>query len=248
MGGKIKARLRKIGKSLKAVRIWQLLLVLIPLCFLAATLLRFDHLKMVELRRAVIDADTAIGIVSAAGGAEEEIKAAEDGVAAALVELKSFTASHIVVNVVEENGRSRITFGTGPFYLEQTYLLAANRAIQEVETTIASDANPNGNIYEAVRQICQPQAIANGWAWTSQPYLECWTSELAKYPTSDGLDPNVITAAVPSTELYRRSYLSPVWTPSWAGWVCLACILLAIIIAIRFLIWAVVWIALLFVG
>ncbi len=231
MGGKKSNRIREfLRKSFKAVHTWQLFLILIPLIFFTATLLRFDHLKMVELRSAVLAADAA--------GDEAAIEQT-------LTALKEFVYSHTVINVVEDNGVQSVTFGTGPFYLEHQYIKAANAAIEEASSSLASDTNPNGNIYAAVAAICQPQAIANGWQWSDQPYLDCWTSELAKYPESDISD-NHLTANVPSTELYRRNYASPIfsWTP--AGLAIVACIILALIIVVRLIVWLVLKLALVF--
>jgi len=230
MGGKIRNGLRKALKPFRAVRTWQLLLILIPLVFFTATLLRFDHLRMVELRDAVLKADEA--------GNDEEIERT-------LTELKEFVFSHVVVNTAESNGVRSVILGTGPFYLEQQYLRAANAAIEAAGSQMVDDKNPNGNIYAAVAAICQPQAIANGWAWYSQGYLDCWTSELDKYPASENLGVE-LTADVPSTELYRKNYASPIWAPTPAGFAGLACVILAIIIIVRLLVWCVLNLALLF--
>lgn len=233
MGGKAKNHIRESLKSVKAVRTWQLFLLLLPLLFLTATLLRFDHLKMVDLRAAVIEADQ-IG-----DDAKTE---------AALTALKEFVFTHIVVNTTESNGVQSIIFGTGPFYLEQQYRRDANAAIAAAENTLIDDSNPNGNIYAAVAGICQPQAIANGWQWYSQGYLDCWTSELAKYPTAEELSPTLISASIPSTELYRRDYASPLWSPTPAGFAVLACTILAVWITIRIVVWLVLRIALAFLS
>lgn len=215
---------------MKSVRTWQIVLILIPLLFFTATLLRFDHLKMVELRGNVLAADEA--------GDEEQIQQA-------LEDLQEFVFTHIVVNVYESNGKQEIIFGTGPFYLEGQYLRAANAAIEEAQSILADDSNPNGNIYAAVSAICQPLALANGWAWYSQPHLDCWTSELAKYPASDNLSVE-LTADVPSTELYRRNYASPVWAPTPAGFMVLLCLILAVFVAIKLIIWLILQISLFF--
>lgn len=230
MGGKRTNHLKQALARLKRIRLWQLLLILIPLLFVAATLLRLDHLKMVELRDAVLAAD-----------------AAEDDAAiqSSLVALQEFVVSHIVVNIAEQNGVQSIIFGTGPFYLEHQYLRAANAAIEAAEAEVVDDSNPYGNIYAAVSAICRPLAIQNGWAWNSQPYLDCWTSHLAEYPASDNLEIN-LTANVPSTELFRHNYASPIWAPTAAGWVILLCILLTLVILVRFVIWLILKIALLF--
>ncbi len=230
MGGKISHKLKDALLKFKAVRTWQLALILIPLIFVAATLLRLDHLKMSELRTAVLDAD-----------------AAEDDAAieTSLRSLQEFVFSHIVINVVENNGIQSIVFGTGPFYLEHQYLRAANAAIEASEAELANDANPNGNIYAAAQSVCRPLAIANGWAWNSPGYLDCWTTELAKYPTTDSLDTQ-LTANIPSTELYRHNYASPIWAPSAAGWVILLCVVLFLVIVIRLIIWGILHLALFF--
>ena len=230
MGGKRTNHLKQALARLKRIRLWQLLLILIPLLFVAATLLRLDHLKMVELRDAVLAAD-----------------AAEDDAAiqSSLVALQEFVVSHIVVNIAEQNGVQSIIFGTGPFYLEHQYLRAANAAIEAAEAEVVDDSNPYGNIYAIVSGICRPLAIQNGWAWNSQPYLDCWTSHLAEYPASDNLEIN-LTANVPSTELFRHNYASPIWAPTAAGWVILLCILLTLVILVRFAIWLILKIALLF--
>ena len=230
MGGKRTNHLKQALARLKRIRLWQLLLILIPLLFVAATLLRLDHLKMVELRDAVLAAD-----------------AAEDDAAiqSSLVALQEFVVSHIVVNIAEQNGVQSIIFGTGPFYLEHQYLRAANAAIEAAEAEVVDDSNPYGNIYAAVSAICRPLAIQNGWAWNSQPYLDCWTSHLAEYPASDNLEIN-LTANVPSTELFRHNYASPIWAPTAAGWVILLCILLTLVVIVRFVIWLILKIALLF--
>lgn len=230
MGGRKTNRLRDfIHKTFKAVRTWQLILIFVPLVFFTATLLRFDHLQMASLKATVMDADEA--------GNESEIERA-------LTELRNFVYSHTIINVAENNGVQGIVFGTGPFYLEHQYIRAANAAIDAASNQLVDDSNPNGNIYAAVAAICQPQAIANGWAWSDQPYLDCWTSELAKYPESDNLDIQ-LTANVPSTELYRYNYASPIFTLTPAGIAVVVCIILAVIIVIRMLVWCVLQLALL---
>ncbi len=233
MGGRKHSR-NQIKHSLRnffgAIHTWQLVVVLIPLLFFTATLMRFDHLKMVELRQAVLTADE-VGI--------------EEDIAQSLEELADFVHTHTVINVMENNGVQTIIFGTGPFYLEHQYLRAANAAIEAARNELANDSNPNGNIYAAVAAICQPQAIAGGWAWSDQRYLDCWTSELAKYPESS-IDSNLLTANVPSTELYRRSFASPIfsWTPT--GFAIVACAILTVVILIRFIIWCILKLSLLF--
>ena len=215
MGG-----IRRFLGSLKA---WQLALILIPLLFITATLLRFDHLKMLDLRAAVLEADAA----------EDDAKIAE-----ALAELKSFVEGHIVVNVVEKNGVERVTFGSGPFYLEHQYTRKAAEKLAEAQARIneIGDSNPNGNIYQKAREVCEPQAQAYGWAWNSTENITCWTTELSKYPATTELEVQM-KADIPNTNLYRYDFASPLWAPTVAGGMVLVCLLIIVVIFIRIFIW-----------
>lgn len=226
MGGKFKFRFKKVK-----IHTWQLILVLLPLLFLAATFLRLDHIKMSKLREAVLAADLS----------ENENELEKN-----LSELADFTRKNIIINITEKNGTQEIVFGTGPFYLEKTYTRAAEKAIEEAESKLSDGSNPNGNIFAAAMNICKPQAIANGWAWNSPGYLNCMTSEINKYPAADNLEEQIIVN-IPSTELYRREFSSPLWAPSLSGFTILLCLILIVVIFIRFLIWLVIRLSLLFI-
>lgn len=216
----------------KKLKTWWLLATLVPLLFLDATLLRLDHIRMAEMRDAVLTAD------------EEE--ASDEEIAEKLKALKEYTVSNMVINVVDDNGEQKITFGTGPFYLEHQYIRAANRALAEAEKNIASDANPNGNIYALASETCRAQAIANGWTWDNPNYINCMVSEIQKYPAADEIQDKII-ASLPSTELYRWDFAAPIWAPTLTGFMVLITIILIVVIFIRFLIWVFLHLALLFV-
>ena len=224
MGGRIKFKKTKI-------KTWQLLVVLIPLLFINATLLRLDHIKMVDLRDAVLKAD------------EEED---DEKIAAALGELREYVSANVVVNIVEDNGTQKVMFGTGPFYLEHQYLRAAHKALDEAEKNLQSDSNPNGNIYAKATEVCRPQAIRNGWNWTSQGYINCMMTEINKYPAASEIQ-DTILANIPSTEMYRHNYSSPVWAPTVSGFFLLATLAVIVVIFIRLLGWVVIRLSLLFI-
>lgn len=237
-GGKLREWVRKRKWRVK-IKSWMLLLILVPLLFADATLLRYDHIKMTELRDAVLAADAAIG-------SEDAGEAEDAALTEALTELKEFVFSHIVVNVVEENGEQRISFGTGPFYLEQAYLRDATRALAEAEKQMASDNNPYGNIYGEAGTKCRAEAIRNGWAWNSSGFINCMMTEIQKYPAADELQ-DTIVAQLPSTELYRRNYASPVWAPTVAGCLILVTAAIILVLIFRLILWIVVRIAVFFV-
>lgn len=232
MGGKISNQIKKSLHQARHLKTWQLLLILILLLFVTATLLRLDHLQMSSLRAAVLQADES--------GDEAAIRAA-------LNNLKDFTESHTVVNVVEKNGVEKITFGSGPIYLEHLYQKQAAEALEKAEQELAatSSSNPNGNIFAKAMEVCKPQAIANGWRWTDEAYLNCMTGEISQYPSSDDLQ-DTYAAQLPSTALYRYDFASPVWTFSLSGLFILLDLIISVVIFIRFLIWCTLRIALIF--
>lgn len=223
--------LKKRGRiRIHRLKTWQLALILVPLVFLDATLLRMDHVRMTELRDKVLEADEA----------EDDEKIAQS-----LEELRKYTISNMVINVVDDNGLQRVTFGTGPFYLEHQYIRAANQALQEAEANMTSDSNPNGNIYAMASEVCRPQAIANGWNWDNPEYINCMVSEISKYPAADEIQ-DKIKANLPSTELYRREFASPVWAPTVTGFFILITIIIILIVIFRGLTWVILRLALLF--
>lgn len=223
--------MKKRGRlKLHKVKTWKLLLVLIPLLFIDATLLRIDHVRMTELRDAVLEADK-----------NEDDEAVSEG----LEELKNFVFSNIVINVVDDNGEQEVTFGTGPFYLEHQYIRAANKALEEAEKTIADDSNPNGNVYQMASEVCRPQAIANGWSWNDANYINCMVGEIQKYPAADEIS-DTIAASLPSTELYRKNYASPLWAPTFTGLMLLITLIVIVVIFIRGIVWVFLRLSLLF--
>ena len=249
MGGFIKKEhqeeKRRLSQLFKQIKTWQLLLALIPLLFLTATFLRFDHLKMYDLKNKVLQADQGKTADGKEITSQEEI---DNNLKAALTELKQYTNSHVVINFIEKNGRNVLTFGTGPFYLENQYNRKATTALAEAETKLkqAGDNNPNGNVFAKAMEVCKPQAIAHGWAWNSPGYLNCMTGIINSYPTTDQITTS-LTANIPSTSLYRYDFSSPVWAPDLAGFALLICLVLIIIILIRLLIFVVLRIAILFI-
>lgn len=230
MGGLSKNKLKQSLKKIFRLSSWKIVLILILLGFLTATLMRFDHIRMTELRDAVMAADEAND---------------DEQIAKALSELRSFTIHHIIFNTVEENGSQKITFGTGPFYLENQYIRKANEAIAAAQAEINTHtSNPNGNVYKRVAEVCDAQGIKYGWRYPDKQYINCWVNELATYPIEDNMD--VYGAAtLPSTELFRHEYSSPLWYPCGSGICLLICIILALILFVRLLTWLIIHLALL---
>ena len=186
---------------------------------------------MTELRDAVLEADKNEN--------DEEITQS-------LEKLKDFVFSNIVINIVDDNGAQKVTFGTGPFYLEHQYIRAANKALEEAEKKMTADENPNGNIYQMASEVCRPQAIANGWNWNDPNYINCMVGEIQKYPSANEIN-DTIAASLPSTELYRKNYASPIWAPTLTGFMLLITLIIIVVIFIRGIVWVFLRLSLLFV-
>ena len=106
-------------------------------------------------------------------------------------------------------------------YLENSY----NRDLQNWQTNSYGDSNPNGNIYKKAQEVCAPQ-----FKYYSYAYLQCTTNELSKYPAAK--DPATDTSK-PRQEAYIHDYASPIWSPDFAGWAVVACVVIFLLIAIR---------------
>lgn len=230
MGGN---HLKKAFGKFKRFKIknWMLLVALAVLLFADVTLLRQNHIRMTELRDAVLMADEA----------DDDAAISES-----LVKLKEFVFHNIVVNIVEENGEQVIGFGTGPFYLEHQYLRDAQAALEKAEAEMSSDANPNGNIYGMAGETCKALALANGWTWDNVNFINCMITEINKYPSAAEIQDTII-AALPSTELYRHNYASPVWAPTFVGWLLILTGVIIVVIFIKIIIWIVLRLSLLFI-
>ena len=238
MGGNEKIReirnhLKKTLTRLKKfkVKTWMLLILLVLLLLGDATMLRENHIKMTELRDAVMSADE-----------NNDDAAIFDG----LKVLREFVFSNTVINITEDNGEQVVSFGTGPFYLEHQYLRAAQAALEKAEAEMASDANPNGNIYGMAGETCKALALQNGWTWDNVNFINCMMTEINKYPSAGEIQDTII-AALPSTELYRHNYASPIWTPTLLGWLMILTIIVIAVIFIKILIFLVLRLSLLFI-
>lgn len=106
-------------------------------------------------------------------------------------------------------------------YLEASY----KRDVQAVYDRASQDSNPNGNIYKKAQDVCAPQFSRYSYA-----YLQCTTGELAKYPAAT--DP-VTAVKLPRADSYLHVFVSPLWSPDFAGWSIIVCALIGLMIIVR---------------
>jgi hypothetical protein len=109
--------------------------------------------------------------------------------------------------------------GKGVF-LEATY----NRDYGKLLAAASNDSNSNGNIYKKAQEVCAPQ-----FSHYSSAYLQCTLNEINKYPASGTLTSSVSLS--PNT--YIHAFVSPLWSPDFAGWSLLVCVVILIMIITR---------------
>lgn len=106
------------------------------------------------------------------------------------------------------------------------YLISSyKRDSQAMYDNATNESNTNGNIYKKVQDVCAPRF--SRW---SEVYVQCVRDELAKYP--DGKD-LVSSVALPRADTYLHSFVSPLWSPDFAGWSVLIFMVILAMIIIR---------------
>lgn len=133
----------------------------------------------------------------------------QDNIIRRLYDLQHYVSSHMNTDM-----------GKG-VYLESSY----KRDSQKILDAASSQENANGNIYKKAQDVCRPK-----FSSYSAAYLQCTTSELAKYPAATEL---ISAAKLPSADSYLHSFVSPLWSPDFAGWSVIVCIVIAIMIIVR---------------
>jgi hypothetical protein len=149
----------------------------------------------------MVERRTAVVVADEAGNQDDLIKR--------LYDLQRYVSSHMNTDM-----------GKG-VYLESSY----KRDSQKVLDAASSEQNPNGNIYKKAQEICAPK-----FSGYSAAYLQCTTSELAKYPASTDL---LSAAKLPSADSYLHDFVSPLWSPDVAGWSLVVCVVIALMIVVR---------------
>lgn len=130
---------------------------------------------------------------------------------------------------VQRYAAAHMNADTGVFYLQAQYDRDVKKAVGDASggvTDVASSPQARADA------ICNPNLQIHGY---SLAYQNCMLEELSK--EGQVVDPASIT--MPNPALYRYAFTSPVWSPDFAGFSVLISLLIALTIAIRFIVWAV---------
>ena len=127
---------------------------------------------------------------------------------ARLFDLQRYSASHMNAS-------------TGVIYLEYQYRRDTQKA---VDKAIANE--PDDTINLKVDRVCKSR-----YPGYSYEYTICFRDEAAKYPAAS----SDRTVKYPTTALYRIEYVSPLWSPDFAGFSLVVSGIIVIIIILRLL-------------
>ena len=202
-----KQQVRTKIRRLEQIKTWQLVVLLILSGFMSATFLRLNNVGMIDRRDAVKQAD---------------VDGDETVIAKRLYDLQRFVASHMNTD-------------PGSVPLEHSYKRAYDRALQEFEAQIASQSNNNTGA--EVRAYCDAQAQQGGWgrflASADPRYVQCINDKWNEYPSAENVNYHF---QAPSTAPYYHTFVSPRWSPDFAGWSLVVTGIIALIIVVRFII------------
>ncbi len=191
-------------RKLQQIKTWQLLILLVMVGFVAATFLRLNNVGMVQRREAVLAADESGDTVAL----EQR-----------LYDLQRYVSSHMNAD-------------PGRIALEKSYERASQAALKRFEQEAQNRAS--NDVVAKVRAVCDAAAQAGGYGHfrtTADPrYVNCINEEWAKYPAASETS---LEFSAPATEPYYHTFISPLWSPDFAGWSVLICLLIVLVIIAR---------------
>lgn len=100
---------------------------------------------------------------------------------------------------------------SGGVFLESSF----ERAVERTYTA------SGGNIYQQAQEVCAPQF--SSWSYA---YVQCTLAELEKYPAATPTE-------LPPENAYIYNFVSPRWSPDFAGFAVLICVVILIMIIAR---------------
>lgn len=115
---------------------------------------------------------------------------------------------------------------TGHIWLVEQYKKEVERRKKKAEQQ-GTDRNTT---QQKVARVCDELGRQGGWYWPDQRYIDCVDKQFEKYPAA----PNYLASIEPpDRNQYRHEYISPLWTPDFAGFAVLTSGLLALAILLR---------------
>lgn len=122
---------------------------------------------------------------------------------------------------------SHMNASTGKIALQHQYERDAQKAKSAIDSGSGTAAQ------QAAIAACDPVAKANGWRWPDPRYIACVDKELTSYnASSSGAQ---VEVKLPDQNLYYHEFTAPLWSPDFAGWSVLVCLVIIVMIGARLL-------------
>jgi hypothetical protein len=133
-----------------------------------------------------------------------------DNTADALYDLQRYSAQHM-------------NAASGDVYLVEIY----NRDVEKAMKDALAQNSTENNVLQLADAACRPRFYTY-----SQEYTLCVRDEQAKYPEATSPSDEVV---FPDPSLYKHSFISPLWSPDFAGWSLVVSLLLIVLLVGRIL-------------
>ncbi len=122
------------------------------------------------------------------------------------------------------SGHMNTSLGSG-FYLVKSF----ERDRQAAEQSLPSEINPNSTEYQAAELECR-----SNWRYNlesfREDYVKCVQDRVASLSAQANPATNV---KLPSSDLYRVNFVSPLWSPDLAGFSVLLSVIIVVLIIVR---------------
>lgn len=137
-----------------------------------------------------------------------------DDIQLRLYDLQRYSAAHMNAD-------------SGDVYLDKTY----NRDVESLVQRAQESNSTRSDILKKADAACKPN-----FSGYTQAYVQCVANEQAKYPSSDSPIGNI---QLPNPLLYKHSFVSPLWSPDFAGWSLIVSVIIGLIIIVRLILKAI---------
>lgn len=132
------------------------------------------------------------------------------------------TSLQSVLFDLQRYSSSHMNAASGTIYLSHSYQRDSQKALNDAKNSSSVAVK---DVLDKADAVCKAQYAGNWMA-----YVQCNAAEQAKYSGTNSLQTNVI---LPDANLYKQEFISPIWSPDFAGWSVLVCAIITGVIILR---------------
>ncbi len=110
-------------------------------------------------------------------------------------------------------------------YLQNQY----NRDSKKILDAASASEDTNGNVYKKAEAVCRARYpdYAHG---TYAAYQQCFLDQVSSYAPGSDLASTIV---LPRADQYLHVYVSPAWSPDFAGWSLVVSLVILVLIIVR---------------